>query len=76
MRSLIFLPPDQLGDLIKSFGYEEEMLRAQIVELVYHMGGGLEYNSAWGLSFADREIMVKVINRNLKEKNPGGKEYL
>jgi hypothetical protein len=40
------------------------------------MRGGLEYDSAWGMSFMDREIAIRVINRRLKEQNPGGKEYL
>jgi len=40
------------------------------------MNGGIEYNSAWGMSFEDRELAIKVINKRLKEKNPGGKEYM
>lgn len=40
------------------------------------MKGGVEWNSVWGLSYEDREILVRVINRRLKEQNPGGKEYL
>jgi hypothetical protein len=40
------------------------------------MHGGVEWNSAWGMSFEDREIMVRVINKRLKEQNPGSKEYL
>lgn len=40
------------------------------------MKGGVEFNSAWGMSFEDREIIVKVINRRLKEQNPNAKEYM
>jgi hypothetical protein len=40
------------------------------------MKGGVEYNSAWGMSFEDREIIVKIINRQLKAQNPNAKEYL
>ena len=40
------------------------------------MKGGTEWDSAWGMSFEDREILVRVINRRMKEQNPGGKEYL
>ena len=40
------------------------------------MGGGAEYNSVWGMSFADREIMIKVINKKIKDQGPAGKEYL
>jgi hypothetical protein len=41
------------------------------------MKGGIELNTAWGLSFRDRELMIKVINKKLKDEQPvGGKEYL
>ncbi len=40
------------------------------------MNGGVEWNSAWGMSFEDREIIVKVINKRLKEQNPNGKDYM
>lgn len=40
------------------------------------MKGGVDWDSAWGMSFEDREIIVKVVNRRLKEENPNGKEYM
>jgi len=40
------------------------------------MGGGLEFNSAWGMSYLDREVAIKVINRKIKKDNPGAKEYM
>ena len=40
------------------------------------MNGGTDYNTAWGMSYEDREILVRVINRKLKEQNPNGKEYM
>ncbi len=40
------------------------------------MEGGVEWNTAWGLSYEDREILVKVINAKLKAENPGAKEYM
>ena len=40
------------------------------------MNGGIEYNSAWGMSFGDREIAIKVINRKLREQSPSNKEYM
>jgi hypothetical protein len=40
------------------------------------MRGGIDYNSAWGMSFEDREIAIKTINRRLKEQNPNQTEYM
>ena len=73
---MIFLPPEDLSDLIDSFTKDTRALKEQILEICYFMQGGLEYNSAWGMSFEDREIAIGVINRRLKEKNPNGKEFM
>lgn len=41
-----------------------------------NMEGGIEWNTLWGVSFEDREIMIKVINRKLKSQNPNAKDYM
>jgi hypothetical protein len=40
------------------------------------MAGGIELNSAWGMSFSDRELAIKVINKALKDKNPNSPDYM
>jgi hypothetical protein len=40
------------------------------------MKGGVEWNSAWGMSYEDREIAIRIINKRLKEQNPNSKEYM
>ena len=70
------MQPDQLSDLITTLANESVSLKEQIIEICSYMNGGLEYNSAWGMSFEDREIAVKIINKRLKEQNPDGKEYM
>jgi hypothetical protein len=70
------MPPDELSDLVKSYVREGLALKEQISEICYFMHGGVDWNSAWGMSFEDREIIVKVINKRLKEQNPNGKDYM
>lgn len=65
-----------MGDLIQSYVKDGLALREQIAEICYAMNGGADYNTVWGMSYEDREILVKVINRRIKEQNPDGKEYL
>jgi hypothetical protein len=72
---LIYLPPDQLGDLIEDYKKDAVKLKEQITEICYFMKGGAEWNSAWGMSYEDREIAIKVINKRLKEANPNAKDY-
>jgi len=40
------------------------------------MKGGIEWNSAWGMSFEDREIAIRVINKRIKEQDPSSREYM
>lgn len=46
------------------------------MQICLHMNGGIELNTAWGMSFQDREMAIRVINKKLKEQNPLAKEYL
>lgn len=70
------MPSDKLSDLIKSFKEEEVALRTQISEISLYMGGGCELNTAWGLSFSDREILIRLINKKIKAESTSKKEYL
>ena len=70
------MPPEQLGDLLESYVREATSLKEQIMEICYFMQGGIELNSAWGMSYEDREISINIINKRLKEQNPNGKEYM
>jgi hypothetical protein len=40
------------------------------------MKGGIELESAWRMSFIDREMAIRVINKKIKEQNPNAKEYM
>lgn len=72
----MFSPPEQISDLLNSYVNDSISLKEQIADICFHMEGGIEWNSAWGMSFEDREIVVKVINRRLKERNPDSKDYM
>jgi len=76
IRSLIFLPSDKLGDLLESYTKDAVSLKEQITDICYFMKGGIEWGSAWEMSFGDREVAIKVINKRLKEQNPGTKDYM
>jgi len=70
------LPPEKLNDLIQTYIKEARTLREQVSDICIYAAGGIEFNSAWGMSFEDRELMVSAINKKLKAQNPGGKEYM
>ncbi len=71
------LRADQLSDLIQSYKQDSAALKEHITEVCLYMNGGIEFNSAWDMSFEDREIAIKIINKKLKDQAPkGGKEYM
>ena len=70
------MPAEKLGDLIYSYSKDALLLKEQIADICYFMNGGIEWNSAWGMSFEDRDIIIKTINKRLKEQNPNAKEYM
>ena len=65
-----------MSDLIQSYQKDAINLKEQIIDICYFLKGGIEYESAWGMSFEDREITIKVLNKRLKEQNPNSKEYM
>jgi hypothetical protein len=73
---LIFLPPEQIKDLLDRYQKETNVIKEQIADICYFMKGGVEWNSAWQMSYLDRETVIKVLNRRLKEASPDGKEYM
>ena len=70
------MPTDELTDLINNYYKDALSLREQVADLCYVAKGSIDYNSAWGMSFEDRQIMINVINKRLKDQDPNGKEYM
>ena len=70
------MPTDELTDLINNYYKDALSLREQVADLWYVAKGSIDYNSAWGMSFEDRQIMINVINKRLKDQDPNGKEYM
>lgn len=65
-----------MSDLIESYNADGLRLKEQIMEICLHMGGGIEYNTAWGMSYEDREIAIRAINKKFKDLNPNATEYM
>ena len=71
---MIHLPLEELSDLLKSLRRDQRALTKQIVDVCIHSEGSIDYNTAWGLCFEHRELIVKAINK--KNQPEGGKEYM
>jgi len=73
---LIFLPAEQIKDLLDKYKRETNNIKEQIADICYFMKGGVEWQSAWQMSYEDRETVIRILNRRIKESSPDGKEYM
>lgn len=73
---MILLPPERVVEMIKDLETDQKKLREQIADVCVYMGGGLDYSTAWTISYEDREHLVQALNRKAKKENPNSKEYM
>ena len=68
--------PEQLMDLIKQLEQESDSIYNQIIDICYFMKGGVNWDQAWGMSFADRERIIIKLNKHHKEQSGDTKEQM
>lgn len=68
------MPHEELGDLLKTLKRDQRALTKQVVDICVYSEGSIDYNTAWGLCFEHRELIVTAINK--KNTPEGGKEYM
>lgn len=58
--------------------YEESMkqIEKEVAELCVYMEGGVTWDVAWELSFKERQLLYKVLNRKLQAQSGSKKEYM
>jgi hypothetical protein len=54
----------------------QRAVHRQIGDICFHMKGGITWNEAWGLSFTDREMIVKSLNEKLRKMSGDTREYM
>lgn len=62
--------------MIRDLGRESDALKKSVAELVVHLGGGIDYDQAWAISYEDRELLVRALNKKTREENPNAKEQM
>jgi hypothetical protein len=68
--------PELIGELLKSMESNRKLIETDIASLVFYMQGGLGYNDAWLLTWDQRKIMSKVIEKHYASMNPDKKSLL
>jgi len=68
-------PVEDIAEIIKNMESDISAIENQLVDICFHMKGGIPWDIAWTLSHADRERIIKSVNDKLQKMN-GGKEYM
>lgn len=63
---------EQVIALLDTMDRESKVLKEDLLKMCWFMRGGLTYNDAMMLSFRDREMIAKVIDKNLETAKKTG----
>ena len=65
-QRLLTLDRDAVVELINSYEKDIRALKDDALRMSWHMRGGLSYDDSMMLSFAEREIINKIIKDNIE----------
>jgi hypothetical protein len=65
----------EIEKLIEQFETETKAQRSEILEMCWHMRGGLSYEEGMLLSYSDREILNKIIKGHIETTQKSGLPY-
>jgi hypothetical protein len=60
------LPPALIQEHIAGMKLEAKELRKQIVQICWHMRGGVTRDEAWSLSYVERKDIMDFIKERIK----------
>jgi hypothetical protein len=63
------LTNDEIVDYLQSLEKESKALTKHIYNLAWHMRGGITLDEAFGISYAEREIINELINERIEVTN-------
>lgn len=63
-------------DLINQYKKEGDLIYSQVLDVCYFMKGGVTWDQAWAMSFDDRERIIIMLNKRLKEQSGDNREYM
>lgn len=63
---------DEIKELIEQFETDSKAMRSSILELCWHMRGSISYEDGMMLSYADREIINKIIKEHIETTQKSG----
>lgn len=69
---LLSLTNEEIVDLINRFDKETKALKKLLLKMSWYMRGGVNYDDMFMTSFADRELIGKLIEENIETTKESG----
>ena len=66
------LDNDAIVELIESYDNESRAIKEEALKMTWFMRGGLSYSEAMMLGFPEREIISKIIKKNMETTKESG----
>lgn len=56
----------ELADFLATYREDQQSLRTEITNILWHMRGSISREEAWTLSIKERKDIIKLINERIK----------
>ena len=68
--------PSDIAKVIGEMERDTKGIRKQIIDICFHMKGGINYNEGWTLSFEDRKTIIEDLDKKLKKMSGDTREFM
>jgi hypothetical protein len=71
----LVLSIDGINEMVKDYELESKAIKDELFRICWYMRGGVTYSESLMLSFEDREIISKIIEKNLEITKESGQPF-
>ena len=66
---------DGINELVKDFELESKAIKDELFKICWYMRGGVTYTESLYLTHEDRQIIAKIIEKNLEITKESGQPF-
>lgn len=66
---------DGINEMVKDYELESKAIKDELFRICWYMRGGVTYTESLMLSYEDREIIGKIIEKNLEITKESGMNF-
>jgi len=71
----LVLDIDGINEMVKDYELESKAIKDELFRICWYMRGGVTYTESLMLSYEDREIIGKIIEKNLEITKESGMNF-